>query len=118
MFGILGIEFESSLEKRDGDAFALAPQRRTRRRAFRYNFNINVFRHALDHAVGAAQCRATLEDELKWALVRGGDCGKRLDDEPILFDKCRVRQPELSLHFHKLLKCGPIVQVPAPCSRL
>lgn len=36
----------------------LSRSRRSAGRAFRYDFNINVFRHARDHAVGAAQCRA------------------------------------------------------------
>jgi hypothetical protein len=57
--------------------------------------------------VCAAQGRAALEDELEWSLVGGGDRRKRLDDESILLDKRRVRQPELLLHFDQLLKCGP-----------
>jgi hypothetical protein len=43
MLWILGIECESGLVKLARDAFAQAPQRRTRRRAFGYDFDVDVF---------------------------------------------------------------------------
>ena len=51
--GILGVEFESSFEKLRRDAFA-QPAQRAWRRAFGDDFDVDVFRHALDHAVRAA----------------------------------------------------------------
>jgi hypothetical protein len=114
MLGILGIECESGLVKLACDALAQAPQRRTRRRAFGYDFDVDVFRHALDQAVRAAQCGPALEHELKGSLVGGGDRGQRSDDVPILFDQRLVRQFELPPHLDQLLVRRPIGQAPAP----
>ena len=69
MLGILRIKFEAGFEQFAGDAFAQPPQRRPWRPALRHDFDIDVFRHALDHPVRAAQGRAALEDKPKWPGV-------------------------------------------------
>jgi hypothetical protein len=114
MLRVFRIEFESCFEKLARDAFAQAPQRRTRRRAFGYDFDVDVFRHALNQAVRAAQCRPALEDELKGSLVGAGDCGQRSDDVPILLNQRLVRQFELPPYLDQVRVRRPIGQAPAP----
>ncbi len=69
------------------------------------NAQVDVFGHAPDEAMRAAERRTATEHEPERRGVGGGgDSGERLDDVPVLLDQRRARQAEVVLDFEEVLE--------------
>ena len=81
------------------------------------NFQVDVFRHALDQAMRTAQGCAAAEHQQERRGVGRSDRRQGLDDMPVLLDERRARQAEMRLDFQQGLEMSSLkdqLRIPVP----
>src|ERR1700674_1439294 len=102
--GIFGIKVKSSVHERRNDSFTQCAQLSTRARLIRYDLQINVFGHARDESVCAAQRRSATEYETERCCINRIDRGESPNDMPILLDEYRAWEIKMLLNLEELLE--------------
>src|SRR5262245_31174324 len=74
------------------------------------DLEVDVFRHAPEQAIVAAQGGSATEHQAERSRLRGSNRRKCLYDIPVLLDECWARQSETLLNLQQLLERGLIVQ--------
>ena len=84
---IFRVKPEAGTQQGVSDGVAQMTQCRARERSGRYDFKVDVFRHAPDETVCPAQGRAAAQHQAERCGAGRADRRDRLDDMPILFNQ-------------------------------